>query len=276
MPLASLPWYDFEEIRPATDALWRRLAANLRKAGLGDRVPSSLNRDLPYERQWTSREMLFGQACGYDVLIAYQSDLQIVATPKYSAPGCEGPYYSSLVVVHEDAQYERLEQLQGTRCVINTPTSHSGMNILRAMVAPLHCEGRFFGSLRISGSHHLSLSLIRRGQADVAAIDCVTYTLLSMYCPKAIDGTRVICRTPCVPAPPYVTGARLSETMLDTLRKVVADTLEEPGLRMVKEELLLDGVEHLPLEAYRPIADFEHEALNQGYCEMQDLLAETA
>src|SRR5262245_39141460 len=100
--LASLPWYDLNELSAATDALWQTLDLHLRRQGLED-VPQQLNRAIPYEKQWTSRRLLLGQACGYDVLIAYAKELRMVATPRYNAPGCLGSTYCSFVVVRDDS-----------------------------------------------------------------------------------------------------------------------------------------------------------------------------
>lgn len=262
--LASLPWYDLEEIAPATDQFWQCLARNLRQAGLAN-VPEELNRNLPYERQWASSELLFSQSCGYDVLIAYETKLQLVATPRYTAPGCQGSTYSSLVLVREDSASQSLEDLRGTRCVINTRTSHSGMNILRTLVAPLHCDGRFFSSVKLSGAHEASISMILGRNADLAAIDCVTYALLGRHRPRLLSGTRVLFRTQQVPAPPYVTSAVNAEDVLQSLRRALAETLEDPKASSIKEELLLDNVDFLPLDAYQPVADFEKSSLDHGY-----------
>ena len=48
----------------------------------------SLDRTTPYEQQWRSGQLLFSQACGYDVALDFSRDLRVVATPMYSAPGC--------------------------------------------------------------------------------------------------------------------------------------------------------------------------------------------
>ena len=86
---ASLPWYDFEELRPATDRLWSRIASALSDAGVAG-LPTSLDRSTCYLEQWGSGRFLFGQACGYDVRVSTPDQLQIVATPCYTAPGCSG------------------------------------------------------------------------------------------------------------------------------------------------------------------------------------------
>src|SRR5690349_5825637 len=99
--------------------------------------------------------------------------------PDLPGAGCAKDMYRSFVVVHADSSARELVDLRGARCVINTPSSHSGMNILQSMIAPLHENGRFFSSVIVSGAHETSLSLILNQAADVAAVDCVTYALLA-------------------------------------------------------------------------------------------------
>src|SRR4051812_729195 len=98
MYIASLPWYDFLEIRGATDLFWASLAGNLRARGFSG-VPDALDRATPHCEQWTSGRLLFSQACGYDCLLPYSAHLQMIATPVYGAPGCRGPRYNSFVVI---------------------------------------------------------------------------------------------------------------------------------------------------------------------------------
>lgn len=265
--LASLPWYDLEEIRPATDALWGELKRQFRMAGLTN-VPERLNRNVAYERQWTSSEFLFGQACGYDVRLAYADHLQSVATPCYNVPGCEGNNYRSFVVVRDDSRFETVENLRGTRCVINTPTSHSGMNVLRALVAPLHSNGRFFSAVSRSGSHERSLRMILLGKVDVAAIDCVTHALLSKYRPNELAGTRVLHRTDLVPSPPYVTASNAMPETMAAMRHAVLCALDHPSTEWAKETLMLSRVEVLPDDAYIPIESLESMAHNREYFEI--------
>lgn len=265
--LASLPWYDLDEIRPATDHLWHQLKQKFRQSGIAG-VPEHLNRDVAYERQWTSSKFLFGQACGYDVRMAYADHLQAVATPCYDVPGCEGSNYRSYVVVREDSSFRRIEDLRETRCVINTPTSHSGMNVLRALVAPMHSDGRFFSAVSMSGSHERSLRLIQQNEVDVAAIDCVTYALLERYRPRELQQTRVIHHTELVPAPPYVTASNVMPKTLEAMRRAVTETFQEPSFAEARDALMLKGVEFLPDEAYTPIESLESLAHRHDYYEI--------
>ena len=265
--LASLPWYDLAENRTATDAFWNLVANELRNRGL-EQIPERLERVLPYQEQWASPDFLFGQACGYDVLLAYPDLLQLVATPTYSAPGCRTAAYSSYVVVREQSPFSSLDQLRGTRCVVNTLTSHSGMNILRALIAPLHDAGRFFAEVSVSGSHKSSLEMLLVGAADVAAIDCVTYALFQRHRPETHRGTRILCSTVHVPSPPFVTSTSTPPDVVVTIREALQATLADPSSERLRARLLLDRVDWIPLDAYRRIADIEQLANDFGYHEI--------
>ena len=265
--IASFPWYDLDEIRWATDALWDAIARNLRNAGVAG-VPRNLDRTTHYETQWRSPDLLLSQACGYDVLLEHRERLQLVATPTYCAPGCLPGMYSSFIIVRSESAYESLEDLRGSRCVINTCTSHSGMNILRSIVAPIHQGGRFFKSVDVSGSHERSIERIRRGAADVAAIDCVTYELIRRHRPGELDGLRILLRTTPMPAPPFVTSTSRSQEALARILTAIRQAVIDPTLKAANAILMLESVEYVPLSQYHPISTSEAEVRRSGYREI--------
>ena len=267
MGLASLPWYDLAEIRWAQDVLWRAIDRELRERGWRG-VPATLDRSQAYTAQWGNAGLLLSQACGYDVLYGFADALRLVATPRFAAPGCEGPNYSSYIVVRDRSPYEKLEDLRGARAAINAPSSHSGANALRQRVAPLQEKGRFFSSVRTSGSHEQSLRLIRGDEVDVAAIDCVTHALFARHRPEALAGARVLESTPLVPAPPFVTAAGMTLEGVDELRGALRSALADPDTLGARDALLLEGIEELPLRAYEPIAVMRRTADALGYGEI--------
>ena len=154
----------------------------------------------------TDPRLLIGQCCGYDVVYGFSSSVTPLATPEFDADGCEGSDYRSFVLVRNDSPAGELADLRGATCVINGFNSHSGTNALRALVAPLSRDGRFFGAVKVSGAHVESLALLKAGEAEIMAMDCVVHALLRRYRPDALDGTRILCRTGSAPAPPLVTS----------------------------------------------------------------------
>lgn len=267
MPLACLAWYDLAETRDATDRLWRGIAQALAASGV-HQIPDKLDRRADYASQWQTRELLLGQACGYDVYCANEHKLQVVGVPRYVMPGCEGKRYRSFVIVRDDASYTSIEDLRGARCVINSPRSHSGMNVLQALVAPLAVGGRFFGSVQVSGAHERSLELIRLGHADVAAIDCITYGLLMRHRPQALTPTRIVQHTDALTAPPYVTSTSTSADMIAILFGAIASGIAElTGAD--RSDLGLDGVESVTLDDYQGIGELADRAHEERYTELR-------
>ena len=161
MPIACLPWYALPETEPAQDALWAVVAHHLRRAGI--EAPDTLTRGVAIPGVFCDPDLLVGQCCGYDIVYGFAASLRPLLTPCYAAPGCDGPDYRSFVLVRDDHPAGSLEELRGARCAINSFNSHSGTNALRALVARLARDGRFFASVTVTGAHLRSLDLVRSG-----------------------------------------------------------------------------------------------------------------
>jgi ABC-type phosphate/phosphonate transport system substrate-binding protein len=264
MSVVSLPMYDLPEVRPALDAWWAGLAHHLAREGVSD-VPAALPHGAPPDASWSRPDLLLSQCCGYDLRNGYTGALRVLATPCYGAPGCVGPAYASIVVVAADAPARSLDDLRGGVCAINGWTSHSGMNALRALIAPRSRGGRFFARIAVSGSHRASLAMVARGEADVAAIDCVVHALLARHRPGALTGTRPLGRTPKAPAPPFVTSASAGDATVERLRAALFRAFDDASLEAARANLLLAGIEVLPRAAYARIRAFERLAARRGY-----------
>ncbi len=259
--IASLPWYDLPEIQESTDQFWSGLTSYLQEEGVSQ-LPQKLNRTIPYEKQWSSSNFLFGQACGYDVVLSYKHCLRLLGTPRYEAKGCSSSNYKSFIVVHKDSPIQSLPELFGKHCVINNPTSHSGMNSLRLLIAPFARENHFFEQVSVSGSHENSLLSIQKGAADVAAIDCVSYALFQKYRQDLLASIKIIAQTPSLPSPPYVTGKQTPEDLVDKLQSALAKTMQDSQLKKIRQNLLLEGIDFLTLDCYEPMIPFPTGAKN--------------
>jgi len=261
---ASFPMYDFEEVRGAHEILWNRVARKLEKAGV-EGVPVALDRSRNVHELWTDPGLLLSQCCGADLVGRYAGKLALVATPLYQAPGCDGCSYSSVVLVAGNSPATELSDVRDAVCVVNSHESHSGANALRALVAPLNRRGRFFSQVVTSGSHPASVAAVARGDADVAAIDCVTYAHLERYRPSLLRGTRRLCYTARAPGIPFVTQAGTDPDRLRRLRDALAAAFEEPEVRAAGAAVFIGGVAVLPRSAYQRIVDLERFAAAQGY-----------
>jgi ABC-type phosphate/phosphonate transport system substrate-binding protein len=265
--VASLPMYDLPEIEAATNKWWKGLARAFRRQGIAD-VPDNLWRGESYPELWTQRDLLLSQTCGYPLTHELRGKVTLVATPCYSAPGCSGSDYCSVIVVHRDSIAGEIGELEGARCVINSRNSHSGYNALRALIAPIASGKQFFCHVTISGSHLNSLKIVSEGDADVTAIDCVTYALLVRHRSQAIAGTRPLCLSPSAPALPYITSCLAEDGLLERLRNGLHAACQDPELSDCRETLMLQGFHVLPISDYERVAEMEAQAINCGYQEV--------
>lgn len=265
---ASFPMYDFPEVHGAHDVLWTSVARRLERTGV-DGVPPALDRSRSVHALWTDPGLLLSQCCGADLTGRYAGTLALLATPRYRAPGCDGCRYSSVVVVAEESPAAELSDLRDTVCAVNSHESHSGANALRALVAPLSRRGRFFSRVVTTGSHPASVAAVAGGEADVAAIDCVTYAHLLRYRPSFLEGTRTLCRTARAPGIPFVTRGASPPRLVRALRRALQEAFGEPEVRAAGAAMFIDGVEVLPLSAYGRIAEFARSAAERGYPELR-------
>lgn len=260
----SLPMYDLPCVRAATDDWGEGLARALSREGVAN-SPLSLTRDRTVEELWRSPDLLLSQTCGYPLLTEFAEDLTLLLTPIYRTQGCEGNGYRSFVVVHAENTAQNLEDLRGARCAINNWHSQSGMNVLRCAIAPMAREGKFFSEIIVSGKHPDSIALIAAGEADVAAIDCVTFGLMARHDPTSVSAVRILAETQSAPSLPYVTR---HDASAETQRRITAAlyaAMEDSDLKAAREDLMLDGFVALSRADYAVMIGMESEATALGY-----------
>jgi len=263
MAVIALPMYDWPEVRGATDAWGAGLARHLRRAGFPD-VPLGLERSGHYQDSWKSPQLLLSQTCGYSFANEFSTRLAAIVTPNYLVEGCDGPNYSSFIMVRAGDGVSRLEDLEGKRAAFNNRDSMSGMLALKLVFAPLAANGRFFASALESGGHVKSLEAVKDGTADVCATDAVCVALARRYRPDLLEGLRHVARSPSVPGLPYVTLATRSDEELGALRDAVADAFDDPSLRVAREQLFLAGFSLLAPADYAVMRNLERDMSARG------------
>lgn len=258
--LISLPMYD---INPDdVDLFWSRLRQRLVRLGVCA-VPPALSRDADIHRHWRAEDLLLSQTCGYP-LTTQLPQVQVVGQFHYTASGCEGGDYRSLLIVRNGDVSTSLADFRGRIAVCNSVDSHSGYNILRAMVAPLAVNGTFFARVLISGSHRQSLAWVRDGRAAIAAIDCVTWALLKRQRPAELRGIKVIEDTPSAPGLPLITAAATPPALLTLLRQALRQTVQDPANRTICDALLIRDFRPVSRADYQPIEHMREQAARWG------------
>jgi ABC-type phosphate/phosphonate transport system substrate-binding protein len=265
--VAGLPMYDLPELQSANDVLWAAIAARLEDLGVAG-APRLVTRGRPLETLWTDPGLILAQACGYPLTTNLQGKVRLIATPRYRAPGCAGPFHRSAIVVRRDSPVLGLTDLRGGRCALNDRDSNSGMNLLRVEIAAVAGGAPFFGQVIVSGSHEASALAVADGDADVAAIDCVTWAHLQRYRQTTTDRLRSLMWTVSSPGLPLVAAIGLEPATHTALRRALAAVERDPALEEARSTLLLDGFNDLSASQYRAVVHLEKMAISQGYPEL--------
>ncbi len=163
MPIASLS--------PCTSARhqsWRRRGCSGRRWASASaptaRRAGGLDDEVRYDEAWLRPDLLFGQTCGYPYVQHLRGKVQLVASPVYGLPGCDGPLKCSFIIVKAKSPAQSIADMRGTRAAINEPGSNSGYNLFRAFVAPHAIDGRFFSSVLETGGHRASIDAVSSGR----------------------------------------------------------------------------------------------------------------
>lgn len=252
--LACLPMYDLAEVRDDNNRIWRFLDAELTRRGL-ENVPHRLDRRIAAGDAWRDPALLLSQTCGYPYAHDLHGRVRLVATPCYAAPGCDGPYYRSWLVARTGDGRSGLAGFQGKRLVINGPDSLSGCKVIEMMLPPDATMDGFFDAILTSGGHAQSIALVARGDADIAAIDCVTWALLARLRPTLVDGIRIVGEGPLLPGLPLITAVGTDGHELNCLRESLNAVMVEESLESSRRRLELKGFVQVGEDPYLAILD---------------------
>lgn len=265
MRLASIAMYTSPpSVAAATVSFWNFLRDQLREEGIAD-VPDALDATVPYYEAWLHQDLLLAQTCGYPYVKQLRGKARLVATPVYGYPGCDGPNMCSFIIVHKDSAAASLKDLRGAKAAINSLDSNSGVNLLRAAIAPLAREGSFFSSVIETGGHRHSIGTVAAGMADVAAIDCITFGNIVRFDPDRLSGVRILAETVEGPGLPFIARGDASDDEVAALRRALLKAATEPALDEVRATLSLKGFKILSDADYQPLVELECEAHRLGY-----------
>ncbi len=252
--IASLPMYDWPEIRKATDAWWKGLSHHLG-------ITAELDRGADYFAPWRRPDLVFSQTCGYPLTHEFKGLLKYVSTPHYAVAGCDGASYSSFILAREKLSPA---DLRGAVATVNNPDSMSGMLALQLVFAPFAKAEKFFSRAIWSGGHVNSMAAVREGRADVCAVDAVCVALARRYRPDYLAGLVEIARSPSVPALPFVTRSG----DMDGMRQALVAAFTDESLFEVRDQLFLSGQSVLRPNAYERITDLERDMQKAGGMEL--------
>ena len=268
--VASLGMYDHPAQQGANDRIWSAIVRILRARGV-EGVPDALDRTRHVHDLWRDPNLLLGQACGYPLIADDSLDLQVFALPIYDLPGStsDDATHASVLVARGNEGHRSLSDYRNTRAAINDPQSNTGMNLFRATLAPIAETSVFFASVVHTGSHRASVAAIAADEADIAAIDAVTYDTLVRHEPNLTAPLKIIARSPASPTLPFVTSADTSIETIAALRLALHHVITDPRLADDRAMLGLANIVTANADALDPIRALEQTAIRFGYPDLR-------
>jgi ABC-type phosphate/phosphonate transport system substrate-binding protein len=230
--------YDLPELRADHDRLWKTLHSRLVAAGIDDIAAALVPTSNPLHT-WLDSNLFLSQTCGYPLVSRLLDCVRVVATPGYQMEGCQGLRYRSWLVTRSGERGASINDFHRRRVVINEPDSLSGCKVLEMLLPKGDTLATFFSHVTESGSHVSSLATLAQGQADFAAIDCVTWGLLERFRPTLLAGLRIVDAGPSLPALPFITSRLTTDGELAALRTAFEDALDAPSFAVSRERLAI-------------------------------------
>lgn len=234
--------YDRAETKDANDRLWAGIRDGLRAHGVA--APDALTRgEHAYWDAWQSADLVFSQTCGFPYRAKLHGHVTLIGTPDYGLPGCPPGHYTSVFVARKDDPRRDLVQFSGADFAFNEELSQSGWAAPQNHAASISL--RLSPSLR-TGGHRLSALAVSENQADLAAIDALTWEMLSQWEPWAASLREIARTAPPTPVLPYIARKGVDADLYFNVVSAAIAALPAQD----REILHLKGLVRIPAQAY--------------------------
>ncbi len=237
---ASLPMYDRPELAQAHAVYWGLIRDELNAQGItADRNLTADGLGLDF---WRSADLVLSQTCGLPYRKWLHEDVSLVGTPDFGVEGCTAGYYRSVLVIHRDDPRTSLGAFDGAVLAINGTDSQSGYAAFFNHTAdtPLALKNHV-----TSGAHIASAQAVARGQADIAALDAVSWRLMQRWDRFARD-LRVLDYTKPTPGLPYICARGVDAGQVAHAVRIAIDTMPDK----VRDALGIVGLVSIPQADY--------------------------
>jgi ABC-type phosphate/phosphonate transport system substrate-binding protein len=268
MRTASLPMYCLPEMAAANAAFWSALQQRLGRKGI-DASEVRWEGEGDGHADGIVPGTIFTQICGYPLFKKYRDEGLMLGTPHYALPGCVGATHRAFFMVRAGDVAQGLEDLRGRIFGCNSLLSNSGMNLPRLSLARIAGGRPFFSSVVMTGGHVRSLQQLDEGSIDLCSIDSVTWGLFTKFRPSVAERFRIIGETVSSPSLPFVTSVTTGSADAATIAATVHELLADPRTAALRATLSLKGLSVPDVAAYERLADYEREASELGYPQLQ-------
>lgn len=203
---------------------------------------SRLLKEHPHSLAWT---------CGAPFVVAHKkAEEKLVAVPLYKGV----PTYHSVIITKKPSTKKCISEFKGEILAYSDPLSNSGYLAPKYHLAQSKIKLKEHFSLMLNtGSHEGSITAVRGGLADIAAVDEYILDTYLLKNPDAKKELKEIKRLGPFPFTPIVTGKEVSPQEIKRLKSIFTQMENDPEGRRLLKAFSLDGFVLKETEFYQPI-----------------------
>lgn len=241
--IANLMMYRRPQLEEAHARYWGLIRKHLLRVDVAS--PDALSQDAEEFFVWTHPELVLSQTCGMPFRTQLHGKVTLVGTPDFGLADCPAGYYRSAIVVRADDVRTEMTDFKDAIFAYNQTLSQSGYAAPFWHVRP---AGFWFVNRLATGQHVGSARSVATGEADIAAIDAVTWRNIESYEPFA-QNLRVLEWTAPTPGLPLITALGNDADLIFEAVRAAIDELDPEA----KSLLGLQGIVKIPAADYLAI-----------------------
>ncbi len=245
--IANLMMYRRPELVDVHNRYWALIRQNLAQAGISS--PVNLSQDSEEFAVWNNPNLVLSQTCGMPYRKWLHPNVTLVGTPDFGVTQCPKGYYRSAFIVRKDDPRNTLADYKDAHFTYNQEFSQSGY---AAAFTHLKSLGFWFKNRTQSHQHLASARAVAENRADIAALDAVTWRLITKYESFALS-LRVLIWTKPTPGLPYIAGPNADQKCSFNAIKTALSQLTTRD----RDLLGIKGLIYIPSEDYLSVADPE-------------------
>ena len=247
--IACLDMYNWPESAAVFDMFWEKVHAGLAERGF-DAPPSLSQKGEDLRSAADDASLLLGQVCG----ITYARDND--ERPRFMPLGAfivndadlPAGSYSSVLITRKDAAID-LDNPQSFSVAVNGYGSLSGWTVLAQYFSGQSATSPF-ADVVISGGHRNSAHMVATGQADLAALDVISWIMLERFEPALTAGLNRVGITPPRPGLPLVTSMHHDQELLAALNAAITEAMDTAEVKAAMASIGILGLHQNDPDTY--------------------------
>ena len=199
-------------------------------------------------------DSFLAQTCGYPLCMYFHDKVEVVAVPIFDFDGCKKNAYSSILIGRKSDTEPKVAAVNSVGSMSGNVLLFSALGSKRTNGMKKIFTGSHFESIQAQRSrrkpsssffyHQISVLFcdsekrVKDGEADCAAIDCVTFALLRKFNPTHLEGIVEIVRSEHFFGLPLVCDVKSD---CELLRSALQNTQDDETARLLLKKIGIIG-----------------------------------